>query len=200
MVDHRRSPPQLSRGIARRGGSLLLFLITARRRSSCVFSSVAAPCGARARRAGGDGRRARDARSTRELRAWSITAAAQPGHRAPRRSSPPLPLLSSRPSLRARAAPSLHPRAGGGCAHHERARGRAPSATRRAQRAGSPSAARPRSSWPTVLDVGGVSSFYKAHDCCSVAHARRDPRHTHTTGPRAVTSPTAAPPRPKRAR
>ena len=41
---------------------------------------------------------------------------------------------------------------------------------------------------------------FKARDCgCgSVAHARRDPLHTHTTGLRAVTSPSAAPPRPKR--
>ena len=83
------SPPQLSRDIARRGGPLLLFLVAGRRRSSRVCSSVAAPCGARARRAGGDGRRPRDARSARESRGWLITAAAQPGHRAPRWSSPP---------------------------------------------------------------------------------------------------------------
>ena len=102
-----------------------------------------------AARGGATGDARANARSARESRGWLITAAAQPGHRAPRWSSP-LPLLSSRSSLRARAAPSLHPRAGGGRAHHERARGCAPSATRRARRAGSPSAARPRSSRPAV--------------------------------------------------
>ena len=102
---------------------------------------------------GGEG----DARGARTSRV-ALAAAAQPGHRAPRWSSPPGPLLSSsRPSLRARAAPSLHPRAGGARAHHERARERAPSATRRAQRAGSPSAARPpRSSRPAVSRAGRV--------------------------------------------
>ena len=54
--------------------------------------------------------------------------------------------------------------------------------------------------------VGGVGSDTRvrscrvlarsARDCGLVEHARRDPRHTHTTEPRAVTSPPAAPPRP----
>ena len=152
------SPPHLSRDIARRGAAVFFchFLFSRPvaglrpRLASSLRSPRPAERGRGARGAKGDARGARTSRV-------ALAAAAQPGHRAPRWSSPPGPLLSSsRPSLRARAAPSLHPRAGGARAHHERARERAPSATRRAQRAGSPSAARPRSSRPAVSRAGRV--------------------------------------------
>ena len=69
------------------------------RLASSLRSPRPAERGRGARGAKGDARGARTSRV-------ALAAAAQPGHRAPRWSSPPGPLLSSsRPSLRARAAP-----------------------------------------------------------------------------------------------
>ena len=102
-----RSPPQLSRDISRRGGSLLLFLVAGRRRSSRVFSSVAALCGATARRAGGDGRRARDARSTRVLFAWLITTDHRRSSAGTSRAAVLLSSSSSSPVVAGRLSSSL---------------------------------------------------------------------------------------------
>ena len=71
-----------------------------------------------------------------------------------------LALLPSRPSLRARAAPSLRARGpAGGARTMSGRRGRALSASRRARRAGSPSAVRPRSSRPAVSRVRAPGVF-----------------------------------------
>ena len=105
--------------------------------SSRAFSTAAAPCGARAlaSRRGTRARRAR--RATRAVGGSRRRSRAGPIYRAlwcPCRS-----WFCSRPVRRsARAAPSLRPRAGGVRAHHERARGRTLSATRRARCAASP--------------------------------------------------------------
>ena len=107
------SPPQLSRDIARRGGPLLFSRPVAGRRprlASSLRSPLRAERGRGARGATGD---ARAARATRVHRGWFSPP--QLGRDIARRGGPLLLLvllscLSSRPSLRARAAPSLHPR------------------------------------------------------------------------------------------
>ena len=136
---HRRS----SAGTSRAGGPLLLVLFSrpfAGRRPRLASSRRSPLRAERGRGARGATSDTRATRATRVHRGWfSSTLLSRD---IARRGGPLLlvilPCLSSRPSLRARAAPSLHPRAGGERAHHERARGRAPSATRRARRAGSP--------------------------------------------------------------
>ena len=104
-------------------------------------------------------------------------------------SAAPRPRRSFAPPARRRVARA--PRAG--------ARTRAERDTTRAARR------EPERGAPSELAARGFARrmcffVFKARDCgCgSVAHARRDPLHTHTTGLRAVTSPPAAPPRPKR--
>ena len=65
------SPPRSSRSVRALWWSSPLPLLSSCRRSSSlsrVFSSAAAPCGARATRAGRDGRRAGDVRSARASR------------------------------------------------------------------------------------------------------------------------------------
>ena len=78
--------------------------------SSRAFSTAAAPCGARARRARGDGGRARNARGARAS-LWVVLAAAVEQGRSRARRGDLLLLLFSRPvaGRRPRLAPSLRP-------------------------------------------------------------------------------------------
>ena len=94
------------------GISHLMHYCSALRSSSFsrAFSTAAAPCGVRARHAGGDGGRARDARGARAS-PWVVLAAAVEQGRSRARRSGLLLLLFSRPvaGRRPRLAPSLRP-------------------------------------------------------------------------------------------
>ena len=114
-------------------------------------------------------------------------------------------LFSSSSSLVPSAAPRPH-RSFAPPARRRVARAPRAGAMTRAERDTTRAARRePERGAPSELAAHGFARLmcffvFKARDCgCgSVAHARRDPLHTHTTGLRAVTSPPAAPPRPKR--
>ena len=122
---------------------LLLFSVAGRR--PCLASFLWSPL--RAKRGSGarsDRRRARDARGARVHHGWLSPPQSSRGVRALCWSSP-LPLLFV--SVAPRVPLPRSTRAGGWCAHYERARGarRTQRTARRARRMGSPSAARSRS-------------------------------------------------------
>ena len=153
---------------------MLLFLVVGRR--PCLVSSLRSPLrverGSCARRATNDTRAARAARVNR---GWFSPPQSSRGVGAVFSSCP---LLSS--CLSRRAAPSLHPHAGGGARAPRAGSRRTQRAIRRTRRAGSPSALRSRSSRPPI------SRARRSGLRCSLLPVPRAPLPRSAAGARAL--------------
>ena len=115
--------------------------------------------------------------AARVRRAWVVLAAAVEQGRSRALWCPCRSWFCSPVRRSARAAPSLRPRAGGVRAHHERARGRTPSATRRARCAASPRGVLfPLSQF--AVCARRVCFSVSVWLCCPVTQAARTTDHT----------------------